>query len=162
MGFVPLAWMWAVPGRWDHGSGTAYARERLTALPLLTAAVLLLPSPFLAPVVVHDMAGRRTEAVVVAVDRSDEERTGAVRHRVADRATEQDLGPLVYGLPGPVPDGAVVEVSVVPGGWAGPIAVERLAADVADVQREVLGALLALHGLAAVAAWVLWPREVDW
>ncbi|MFI6248571.1 hypothetical protein [Streptomyces sp. NPDC051016] len=151
-----------IPGCWDDYPHKVL-RERLTAAPVLTAAVLLVPSPWLVPWVAHDWVGEPVRAMVTErtalSDTSWEADDGRFVYRVADATTERDLGRLLYGLPEPVPVGTVVEVSVVPGGWIPAVSAERLEDGGARPYVTAFGALAALHLLGCAGAWVAWPRE---
>ncbi|WP_157968610.1 hypothetical protein [Streptomyces geranii] len=143
-------------GSWDWGG-------RRTALPGLTAAALLLTAPWLAPWALHDLAGRPASARVVeaepTLDMEDED-TWLTRYRLADAATGRDLGSMRYGPRSRTPVGAVITVSVVPDGWAEPIATERL--DDTDVEPGItaFAALGIIHLLAYAVTALTWPR--DW
>ncbi|MFD5629099.1 hypothetical protein [Streptomyces sp. NPDC127072] len=152
----------AVFGTWDYGSG-ASARERLTSAPLVTAAVLLGAAPFLVPWAVHEAVGRPVLARVMAADPNAAEKaekgSGQVFYRLADAATEQDLGRMSFGPRLRTPVGTVVEVSVVPGGWARPVSVERLDEGRAERLVTVLALMAAVHVLVCAAVWTWWPRK---
>ncbi|MGW3420900.1 hypothetical protein [Streptomyces phaeochromogenes] len=136
-------------------------RELLTAVPGLTAAALLITAPWLAPWALHDLAGRFAPARVIeaepVIDRSDQD-TGRTHYRIADAATERDLGLMWFGPRTRVPVGAVISVSVIPDGWSPPVATERLKD--ADALATAFAALVAVHVLACAATAAAWPRRV--
>lgn len=142
--------------------GSWYESDHFTALPGLTAAALLVTAPWLTPWALHDLAGRPVSAHVVeaepVLDAEDED-TWRTRYRLADAATGRDLGSMHYGPRTRARVGAVITVSVVPDGWAQPIATERL--DDTDVEPGItaFAALAAVHALACAATAVAWPRE---
>jgi hypothetical protein len=107
---------------WDYGSRPT-PREFLTVVPGLTASALLISAPWLAPWALHDLFGQPALARVIeaepAVD-SKNDGTGRTHYRVADAATERDLGRLRFGPRTGVPAGAVISVSVIPDGRPSP------------------------------------------
>lgn len=143
--------------------GTSGGR-RPVAVPALTAAGLFLAGPFLVPWALHDLAGRPVAARVmeaeILLDSETDKDSGRTRYRLADAATERDLGWTEHGPRTRTPAGAVVAFSVVPNGWAEPIARERL--DDTDLAHGVtaFAALAAVHvlGCVAAAAAAAWPR----
>lgn len=142
----------------------AEPRELLTAVPGFTAAVLLITAPWLAPWALHDLAGQPAPARVIEaepVTDSEDQDPGRTRYRLADAATERDLGWMRYGPRTRAPAGAVITVSVVPNGWAPPIATERLATD-AEPRVTALAALATVHVLACAATAAAWPRKIEW
>ncbi|MFE1291446.1 hypothetical protein [Streptomyces sp. NPDC058751] len=145
----------AIGGSWDD-SGLR------TAIPGLTAAALLLTAPWLAPWTLHDLAGHPVPARIAEAEPVldlEEEDTWRTRYRLTDPATGRDLGSLAYGPRARTPVGTVVTVSLVPDGWAPPIAAERL--DDTDVPPGItaFAALAAVHVLACAATAAAWPRE---
>ncbi|MFF1680326.1 hypothetical protein [Streptomyces sp. NPDC058256] len=137
-------------------------RERLTALPGLTAAALLITAPWLAAWPLHDLSGQPTLARVIeakpSID-SEEEDTGLTRYHLAEAETERDLGWMRFGPRTRALPGAVISVSVVPSGWAPPIATERL--NDTDVKPGItaFAALATIHALACAATAAAWPRD---
>ncbi|KUL22154.1 hypothetical protein [Streptomyces regalis] len=87
--------------------------------------------------------------------------TGRTRYRLADAETERDLGWMRFGPRTRAPVGAVITVSVVPDGWAPPIATERL--NDTDVEPGIAAftALATIHVLACAATAAAWPRD-EW
>ncbi|MGW0648324.1 hypothetical protein ACWD4T_05885 [Streptomyces umbrinus] len=137
-------------------------RELLTAAPGLTAAALLLTAPGLAPWALHDLAGEPTRVRVIEVEPvsdSQGEDSGLTHYRIADAATERDLGRLRFGPRTRVPAGAVISVSVIPDGWSPPIATERLKD--ADSLATTFTVLVAVHVLTCAATAAAWPRETQ-
>ncbi|MFI6338781.1 hypothetical protein [Streptomyces sp. NPDC050535] len=159
-GSLPAA-IW-VAYTWDYGSG-AVVRERLTSAPVFTAAVLLGAGPFLVPWAAHETVGQPVLARVMeakpTAEEGVDENSGQVSYRLADAATEQDLGWTSYGPRKRTPVGTVVEVSVVPGGWARPASTERLDDGGAEPYVIVLAAMATVHVLACAGVWSGWPRQ---
>ncbi|WP_405541520.1 hypothetical protein OG478_03920 [Streptomyces phaeochromogenes] len=151
----------AISHFWDYGSCPT-PREFLTAVPGLTASALLMSAPWLAPWALHDLAGQPALARVIeaepAID-SKEEDTGRTHYRLADAATERDLGWMRFGPPTRAPAGAVIPVSVIPNGWSPPIATERLNDPDADPLVTTFAALVTAHVFACATAAAAWPRE---
>ncbi|KAB1989939.1 hypothetical protein [Streptomyces triticiradicis] len=148
---------------WDFRSGSGL-RERLAVAPVVTAAVFLVAGPFLVPTVLHETAGHPVRARMMEVGSTHEGGTGDdgpewISYRIADAVTEQDLGPLLYGLPEWTPAGTVIEVSVVPGGWSPPVSAERLDDGGARPYVTVFAGTAAAHVLVCAAAWFGWPRK---
>ncbi|MEU5344238.1 MULTISPECIES: hypothetical protein [unclassified Streptomyces] len=146
---------------WDYGSRPT-PREFLTAVPGLTASALLVSAPWLAPWALHDLAGQPALARVIkaepAVDRKNDD-TGRTHYRIADAATERDLGRLRFGPRTRVPAGAVVSVSVIPDGWSPPVATERLKD--ADTLVTAFAVLVTVHVLTCAATAAAWPRRIQ-
>jgi hypothetical protein len=142
---------------------SARGRKRWAAVPGLTAAGLAVTGPFLIPWTLHDLAGRPVTARVMEAealfDSATGKDTGGTRYRLADAATERDLGWTKHGPRTRTPAGAVITFSVISGGWAAPMAAERL--DDTDVEPGVtaFAALGIVHVLACAVAVALWPRE---
>ncbi|WP_416985408.1 hypothetical protein [Streptomyces sp. T028] len=164
-GFVSLFAAPLVPSGRPYGSGGERFREHLRVAPVFTAAVLLVAGPWLVPWAVHDTWGKPTRALVVeasspsgggAAAETDAWRIG---YRLADAATEQDLGRLLYGLPERTPVGAVVEVSVTPGGWVPPISAGLLDDGGARPYVTTLTAMASAHLLTCATVWLAWPRK---
>jgi hypothetical protein len=95
----------------------------------------------------------------VLLDSETGKDTGRTGYRLADAATERDLGWTEHGPRARAPAGAVIAFSVIPDGWATPMAAERL--DDTDVEPGVtaFAALGIVHVLACAVAVALWPRE---
>jgi len=154
-GLASLVMALTIPAGWDFGSRTASFKERLTAAPLFTAAALLFAGPFVLPWALHEAVGHPAKARIARV-------TEGGSYRLADPGTERNLGWLLFEPPEGTPPGAVIEVSVVRGGWAPPMSPEHLADGGADPYVNTLTVLTAVHVLACAAALVLWPKEYEW
>ncbi|MET9088062.1 hypothetical protein ABZX77_40320 [Streptomyces sp. NPDC004237] len=143
--------------------GDSELREFLTAVPGLTAAALLITAPWLASWTLHDLSGQPTRARVVEAEPvidEEHEDTGFTRYHLAEAETERDLGWMRFGPRERARSGAVISVSVVPDGWAPPIATERL--DDTDVEPGItaFAALATLHLLGCAVTAAAWPREL--
>ncbi|MEU0647991.1 hypothetical protein [Streptomyces umbrinus] len=137
-------------------------RELLTAAPGLTAAALLLTAPGLAPWALHDLAGEPTRVRVIEVEPvsdSQGEDSGLTHYRIADAATERDLGRLRFGPRTRVPAGAVISVSVIPDGWSPPVATERL--EDADALVTAFAVVATVHVLTCAVTTAAWPRKIQ-
>ncbi|MFD3380029.1 MULTISPECIES: hypothetical protein [unclassified Streptomyces] len=137
-------------------------RELLTAAPGLTAAALIFTAPGLAPWAFHELAGQPAQVRVLEVepvidDYGDD--TGLTHYRIADAATERDLGRLRFGPVTRVPAGAVISVSVIPDGWSPPVATERLKD--ADALVTTFAVLVTVHVLGCAATAAAWPRKTQ-
>jgi len=76
------------------------------------------------PLISHELYGRRTEAIVLETEQSDDGEYR--RYRIAEASTERDLGWMANGPSHALDPGDRVEVSVDRHGWGRPIAAERL------------------------------------
>ncbi|MGW0877025.1 hypothetical protein ACWD3Z_42170 [Streptomyces sp. NPDC002740] len=142
--------------------GSWYGSDHFTAVPGLTAAVLLITAPWLAPWALHDLAGRPVSARVVeaepVLDMEDED-TWLTGYRLADATTGRDLGSMRHGPRTRTRVGAVITVSVVPDHWAPPIATERLNDTDVEPGITAFAALATVHVLACAATAAAWPSE---
>ncbi|MCX4905056.1 hypothetical protein [Streptomyces sp. NBC_00878] len=150
----------AIGDSWVYAYSAGRAPRDPSTAPWLTAAALLFTAPGLAPWAFHELAGQPTQVRVIEVEPavdSQGEDTGLTHYRIADAATERDLGRMWFGPRTRVPVGAVISVSVIPDGWSPPVATERLKD--ADAFVTTFAVLVTVHVLACAVTAAAWPRK---